>query len=342
LNKAQEKKIAEEFALRRHVKIDRAKIVMPGHEIKFHQATGKTRFPFWRRISSRMTANAQLPQQPADEIDLILLVERTLRFFRQFRWLYLSAAIIGLTAGWFVYNYLPTVYKSRMVAHSFLLTNQEQIKMIENWNELLAKKEYMELANATNSNPPIFRKVKKINADELQKVFTPTNPNGYYIEVTVTDNSVLDSLQGAIVSGIENSNFVSEKLASRRSNLKELITKTSAEIVKLDSTKQTLENIIEGKGRTNSSLIIEGASINKQLIEMNEKLLSFQDELKFTAAVQVLQGFSKFSQPSGPHLFPWLVFGLIFFMTLASVYAFFASIARRLRERRQFIARETI
>jgi len=270
-----------------------------------------------------------------DDIDLLSLIERLMLFFRRYRLVFIICIILGLASGFFMYRYLPTIYQSRMVVHSFLLTNQEQIKIIDNWNDLLAKKEYDELAVTLHCPKDILPRVKKISAEEIQKVFSTTNPNGFTIEVNVTDNTILDDLRKALVYGLENTEYVKERLATRRASLNELVDKTSTEIVKLDSTKKAIENIIEGKGKSSSSLIIEGATINRQLIDMNEKLLGYKDELKFTAAVQVYQGFSKFDKPIGPHLLSWLFIGLIVFVPLGFLFAFAGSIENRIKRRKE-------
>jgi hypothetical protein len=280
-----------------------------------------------------MTQDSRHINSSTDDIDLLLLIERSVSFFKKYKWIFLTSIIMGLAAGIFVYNYLPRTYKSKIVAHSFLLTNQEQIRIIENWNALLGKREYSELSAALNCPENLLQQVKKISADEIQKIFSTTNPNGFVIEVTVTDNAILDNLQKAIVYGLENSEYVKQRLDSRRAGLKELIDKTSTEIIKLDSTKKTVENIIEGKSKSSSSLIIEGATINKQLIEMNEKLLAYKDELKFTASVQVFQGFSKFKKPAGPHLIPWLIVGVLFFLASGFLYSLVSSINSKLKKR---------
>lgn len=280
-----------------------------------------------------MSAETKNTNATADDIDLLLLFERILIFLRKYKWIFLIASALGLVSGIFVYRALPTVYSSRLVAHSFLLTNQEHIKIIENWNDLLRKKEYSELSASLNCPETLLKKVKKIKADEIQKVFSTTNPNGFVIEVNVTDNGILNDLQKAIVYGLQNSQYVNQRLSSRRSNLEELIAKTTAEMGKLDSTKKTVEDIIEGKGRSSSPLIIGGATINNQLIDMNEKLLSYKDELKFIAAIQIFQGFSKFDKPTGPHLIPWLIIGLLFFLSLAFLSSFLHSIYGKFKER---------
>ncbi len=266
-----------------------------------------------------------------DDIDLFNLIDRALLFFRKYKWIFIIAVIAGLAAGFYFYKKIPTTYSSRMVVHSYLLTNPEEIQIINNWNQLMGKREYKILSEKWNCSEDFLRKVKSIKAKEIQQVFNPTNPHGFTIDVVVTDNSVLDSLQSGIIYGFENNEYIRERLAVKRAGFHELIEKTTAEIIRLDSTKKRMENIIQGKASSNSALIIDGSSINRQLIEMNEKLVNFKSDLQFTRGIYVLQSFSKFSQPSGPKLIPWLIMGLGTGLVLAYICALFISIREGLR-----------
>lgn len=264
--------------------------------------------------------SANISHTGPEDIDLFVLVERSITFFKKYLRVFLIAALLGLAAGLYFYNKIPRTYKSRMVVHSFILTNQEQIQIVKNWNELLTKNEYATLAGILNVPSPDLKKVKKIKAEEIQQVFSQQNPNGFTIDALVTDNAVLPILQKGLVYGFENSPYIKERLQVKRETLKDLAAKTTEEIKKLDSVKNSLEDIIGGKGHSSSSLIIDGSTINRQWVEMNEKLLAFKEGLQFANAVQVLQGFEAFRKPAGPHLLSWLIIGL--FTGLAGAYAY--------------------
>jgi hypothetical protein len=269
----------------------------------------------------------------SEDIDLLLLVERSIAFFRKYRWIFLGAVILGLAAGYFIYSRLPKVYKSRMILHSYTLSNQDYIQVIDNWNTLLKKGEYDLLSASFNLSPAILACVKEMKGNEIQKVFTANNPNGFYIDVTVTDNSILDSLQSGILKGVENVDYIKKQLQIKKDNLALLISEVQREITRLDSTKAKIESMLDNGGHA-SNLFIDISGLNKQLIELNEKWLYYQQDLKLTNAVQVLQGFSKFDKPAGPSLIVWLGLGLIFFLAIAYVYALYHSVSQKLRTRR--------
>lgn len=270
-----------------------------------------------------------------DDIDLIVLLERLLLFFKKYRWILLTAIVIGLLLGFLRYRSLSPVYQSRLILQSTILSNQNAIQIVTNWNALLKNREYTELATVLNCRTDLFPKVKEIKAQEIQKIFTPNNPNGFTVDARVTDISILDEVQKAIINGFSNSESVKERLAAKRNRLQALIAKTSDETERLDSAKKTITNILNGKNVGGGSLVIDPSGISRQLIEMNEKHLFYQEELKFATAVQVLQSFSKFNRPVGPGLFIWLFLGLATCLSIAFLYTIFSAVNQKLKKHGQ-------
>jgi len=287
-------------------------------------------YPFRRK----QTMSEEIKNQvtPSEDIDILLLIERVTLFFRKYKWVFIIAIIAGVATGISIYRSLPDVYKSRLIVHSFLLTNQEEIQIIETWNELLGKHEYAALAAIFNCQEKTVSPVKQIKGDEIQKVFSTNNPNGFLIEVTVTDISILDELQPAIVNGLENNDYVKERIALKKSTLVQAIEKTNRQIQNLDSIKKRVEDIINRNQNFPASSVTDITAINTQLLEMNDKLMGYKENLRFANSVQVLQGFSKFKQPVGPKLFVWLFLGLVPFLSLAYLYALIHSINEKLKK----------
>ena len=94
-----------------------------------------------------------------------------------------------------------------------------------------------------------------------------------------------------------------------------------------------------GKENSSSPLIVDGSSISRQLVDIHEKLLSYEEELRFTNAVQVLQSFGKFKHPAGPNLYKWLLLGLISGICVAYLIALFRSVNQKLKTRARLQAR---
>ena len=269
----------------------------------------------------------------SDDIDLLALLERMLLFFRRYRITFIIAAVLGIGLGITGYVLIPNTYKSRLIIQSAYLPNPEHIQIIDNWSMLLKRKQYNDLARILDCKQEVLHKLKKIKATEVQKVYSPNNPNGFYIDVDVTDVSILKDLQDALMYGLKNNEYVRQRVETRRNDLQQLIQQVSVEIVKLQSIKEEVENIIKGKAKSSSSLIVDGSSINRQLIEMNEKLLSYKQELKFADAAYVLQSFIPSEKPSDPNLIPLLALGLIFCLGVAYVITLFHSLNEGLKNR---------
>jgi len=269
----------------------------------------------------------------SDDIDLLTLVERTILFFKKYFWAFVLAAVLGVTLGIMSYRKIPVVYQSRLIAHSAVLTNQENIQIIDTWNSLLKKREYGEVAKAFNCPEQAIRKLKKIQGTEIQKVFAATNPNGFYIDVQVTDNSVLPTIQQGIIYGFENGDYVKERVNFKKTRLKEMIDNLHVEIARLDSTSKGLERMMTTHSTSSPGVIVDGSNISRQLIDLNEKLLFFEEELSFTSGIQVLQGFSKYSKPVSANLLVLIGLGLVLTFSIAYIVTLIHSVNERLKAR---------
>ena len=265
-----------------------------------------------------------------DDLDLIKLFERIFSFCRNYGRLIALFSIGGILTAFILYKFSPKIYASSLLLHSFTLSNTEHINIIENWNELLKNKEYTALGERLDVDPASLKNILKLKASEIQKLYIPNNPNGFLVEVLVKDNAVLDSLSEKIAKGLENNGYIKEKLTARRSNLMLLIDKVKIEVLKLDSTKKNIERNINSNSPHSSSYIIDVSAINSQMISLNEKLIGYQDELKFCNAVQILHKFEKFEKPAAPKLLKSLVLGFIGGFALGYMLAMYLYLRRRI------------
>ena len=270
-----------------------------------------------------------------DELDLIVVVEKMVAFFNRFFYILIIFPAIGIIAAFLLFLSTERKYTSELVLHSSILTNLENIEIIENWKTLLRKKEYKTLSGIWICNPDLVKKVEKLSAEEIQKLYVQENPHGFIVRVTVKDTSILDNLQQGIVYGLENTEYVKERLITKRANLVELIEKVKGEMAKLDSTKLAVENILNNKNKSSSSLFVDITSINSGIIDLNEKLLAYKEQLKFANATQVLQNFNKFSHPesrNGPLL---LFVGAIMGLVIGYLTSLIIAVRQKLIERRK-------
>lgn len=269
----------------------------------------------------------------SDEMDMVGLVEKVLFFLKRFWKPICLFVLLGLALALTSYFISPRQYASRMLLQSRVLTNKEYIEIIESWRELVKDREYGALASLTSSSESLLSKLKKIKADEIQKLYIQNNPNGFYIDVVVTDTSALPALEHAIVSGLENSIYVRERVESKKIWFNQMIGNIQQEIAKLESTKSVIDSMIRHKNNGASPLIVDISSLNTQWVGLNEKLLSFREELRFTRAVQVVQDFSGPGKPESPKLLKSIFFGLAGGGFVGYLVAIFLYISHRLQLR---------
>jgi len=271
----------------------------------------------------------------SDELDLIVLFEKLVLFLKRFAKVLICFTLIGIITGIALFLSAVRKYPSTLILHSSTLTNLENIQIIGSWKDLFKKQEHQVLSAILDCNPVTLKKIVSISAEEIQKLYVADNPHGFIVKVVVKDPSILDELQKGIIHGLENNEYIKERIAVKRSNLTQLIEKVTGEITKLDSTKLAVENIINNKKNNSSSLMVDVSSINSELINLNEKLLKYKEELKFANAVQLLQKFNKLRKPEsrkGPLL---LTVGAIAGFLLGYIVSLFMYVRKKLIERRK-------
>ncbi|MGZ5190498.1 MAG: hypothetical protein ACXWCZ_05725 [Flavisolibacter sp.] len=269
----------------------------------------------------------------SDELDLLHLIEKGSEFFKSFGRLIFLYTLIGLSIFLLFYFISPKKYNSRVIMHSKIVTNQEQIEIIETWKSLLKKGEKTLLASQMNIDINVIKKLKDIKAEEVQKLNSPDNPNGFMVDVLVTDTSIFDEIEKGILYGLQNNEYVSERVTTRKATLNQLIEKVKIEIARLDQTKVNVEKMLSSPGFNGSSMMIDVSGIHTQWVALNEKLHSFQDELKFANSVQVVKKFNKVTKPDEPKLVKSIVFGLFVGAFIGYIVALIIYIRRKIKSR---------
>ena len=278
--------------------------------------------------------NGKAQDIASDDIDLISIVERTFIFFRRYRTTFIIAVIAGIGLGCLRYYTSGKIYKSRLILHSSFLTNLEEIEIISYWNELLKRNEYAALAQSFNCNENVLQNVVSIEGSEILKNYSASNPNGFYIDARVRDNAALPGLQKALVYGLNNTEYVKQRLFLRKKDVETLIDKVTVEIQKLDSIKKNIEAVITSEEKNSTSFMLDIPGVNKEFIDMNEKLLSYREELQFSSSgIQVLQSFVPLNTPVSISLRVIILLGILFCLFIAFIFTIAHSVSERLKKR---------
>ena len=278
--------------------------------------------------------NGKAQNTASDDIDLINIVERAFLFFRRYRVTFIIAIVAGIALGCFRYYTSGKIYKSRLILHSSFLTNLEEIEIITYWNELLKRDEYKALGQSFNCDESLLHEVVSIEGSEILKNYSASNPNGFYIDARIKNNAILPGLQKALVYGLNNTEYVKQRLSLRKKDVETLIDKVTVEIQKLDSLKKSIETVITSKEKNATSFMFNIPGVNKEFIDMNEKLLNYREELQFSSSgIQVLQSFVPLNTPVSISLKVMILLGILFCLFITVISTIVHSVSQRLKIR---------
>ncbi|OQP47174.1 hypothetical protein A4H97_06610 [Niastella yeongjuensis] len=267
---------------------------------------------------------------PADELDLSALFKPATSFLRQYGKLLLLVALAGLLAGFVRFMKTPNLYTSSLVLQPTILTEPEQMAVINNWCELIQKKERPILAKQFNMDLTLLRKVERVTAEELQKSFAPKNFTAFTVNVVVRDTAVLQPLQKGILYALENSEYIKEKLASRRKILGAMTQTVEQEIARLNKLHGIIETSLRQPGNTGNRVLLNVSDISAQIAELQEKKFNYEEELSFLSAVNVLQNFYTPLNPTFPVLLKQLAVGLFGGLFLGMCISFYLHYRRKM------------
>ena len=227
------------------------------------------------------------------------MLRNGISFVRTFRVILITSITAGFLVGFYLYISTPKQFSTSLIARPWflnqtgLLSNQEEIQIIEAWKDLLSRGDKLELAKTLNCDVPTIRQLKSISGEEILRTYVPNNPNGFLVNVTVTDTSVLQTLQEGIVYGLNNSPYTKEKIEIRKRRDIDLIGELKKEIARLDLTRNSIDSMVKNNNSRASFLLVDISRLNAEWIELNEKMLGYQEDLKFLSGVQVLENFSR-------------------------------------------------
>jgi hypothetical protein len=272
----------------------------------------------------------KLVSTPTDELDISALFQQATSFLRQYGKLLLVVASVGLVAGFVRYWKTPNLYTSSIVLQPTILTEPEQIAVIDNWCALIQKKERPILAKQFNVDVSLLRKVESITADELQKIYAPRNFTAFTVNVVVRDTAILQPLQKGMIYALENSEYIKDKLVSRKKILGSMIQTVQQEMTRLNNLQQIVETSFQQPASTGGRIVLNVSDISAQIADLQEKKLNYEEELSFISAVNVLQNFYTPLNPTFPVLLKQLTLGLCGGLFLGMLISFYLHYRRKM------------
>jgi hypothetical protein len=274
----------------------------------------------------------KLVQHPADELDVVALLKNAFAFFSHYGKLLFIVAFAGMLAGGIRFYTTPNLYSSSLVLKPTLLSDPEQLELINSWSVLLKKRELPVLAREFHVDESLLKKVISIKTEELQKSVSLNNFTAFTLTVLVTDTAILQPLQKGIMYALDNSGYVKDKLETRKNILRTMIQTVQQEMTRLTSMQAAVESSLQQNNTGGSRFLVSVSDISNQLANLQEKKLNYEENLSFTSAVYVLQNFYTPSKPAHPQLIKLLVIGFGGGLFLGCAIACYLYLKRKLAQ----------
>jgi hypothetical protein len=247
-----------------------------------------------------------------DEIDLVGLFIRSVRFFYNNRHIFLFCTILAAcgTAGYMYFK--PKVYQSRFTAECMSIPDSRTIELINDLEGLRINKDWNLLGNKLGMKPDRAKLIKKIEplstitidkeAKGVDDYLLSTAETSYKFSIIalVKNNSVLPELQKGIIKYLSANEYSSLRVNRFIENRKSLLSYVNYELKKLDSLNSLYADKIVHS--SSSTSLTSPGDFKATVISLQEKKLAIEDELKFAAPVRVIQGFTAFKNPVEPIL----------------------------------------
>ena len=244
-----------------------------------------------------MAENIRQPQHNSEEIDLLVVVERAFAFLTRYKKILVIFTLIGGILGVVLNKVKQKSFESTLILHSQLLSDAEEIAIVTHWNEMLQEEDVSVLKKLMHCDDSLLDQIRTLSAATIQNL-----PGGsaFTIDVTVKKPDILPDLQTALVFGLQNSDYVREKVAIRKTNLLDMIATLNKEIGRIDSF-DSYSSYRSGP-KPGGTTVLNLSDTNSRRVILQQRLNDSRDALKFINPIQVLQDFPINEKPRGMRL----------------------------------------
>lgn len=274
---------------------------------------------------------SDIPRQPvnSDEIDLIELTIKIAKFFKKQRWVFIIFILMGVSIGLLYHFTKPSVYQSKMILQSDILTESYSNRVTESFSSLIKEKNWKMLASRLSMTEADAASIKKIeiifikNEDAKegiarQGVIYKNTNNNIIVNAEVYNTEITAKLQDGIVSFLQNIDFVKIRVKQRQIYYSNLVAKIKEEINSLDSLK---DKLFQGKpvyAKGAEIMVVDPSKIHTEIIDLTKQKLEYENSLELVESIQVVEGFAVFNRVTTPRLSVVLIAGVVggFFLGL--------------------------
>lgn len=244
--------------------------------------------------------------------------------------------LIGLLAGYMYHLFSPAYYKAEMIVQHNELTTKTYDQIIGGLNNLISSESYSGLAAELKIPEQSARKISlietvSINNEPLTKDTSTKKIRSFKIGVLLSDNTIIDTLQSALVKYINNTPFLRNLKEGQKKIYNERLSIIEKELKRLDTLKEKYNRYLL-TSKTSITFYnneFDPAGIYDQSIKLSDQkeaiLRWLNDE---SEAVSVIDGFKTPFTPQSQKLRDIMLSGLLSGLLIGLLITFFLALKK--------------
>ncbi|MCS6822185.1 MAG: hypothetical protein NZ551_09995 [Microscillaceae bacterium] len=229
-----------------------------------------------------------------DEINLLQLIAYLIRVVRKNLVVLFILIALGILTSWLYFQLATPLYKVRMIANSNF-TDDKEVKAIATQLDEISKEEnYDILAQKLQIKRKEAEKIKGFNAYGITgEDYNPNLPDKkdsvFVIEVMISDNQLIETLNQAIPNYIKNLPVIQKKYQMTRQADEKILAQVRQDIAHMDTLKRQINKLLSQN--IVNALSMEAGGLYQQSILATEKEALITKRLAFDA-INVVEKFA--------------------------------------------------
>ena len=222
-------------------------------------------------------------------------------------------SFLGIAIGTGLTYIMQPVFTASLTLSSNILNNQYcndiinalELTIKDDAPELLAKELKIEIGSAKEIKKIEFLNYNEKLAKKYEDKDTIVLGLPFKIKVYVTNTSVFDTLQKALIYYLENNEYSLKRRELNKENLKLMQQKLITEIRQLDSLKFIVASNLQPRGNSSGFVFgqpLDPVNIYKEGINLFQENLTINSGLILSENIQVIQYFTPRKKPDSPRL----------------------------------------
>lgn len=254
-----------------------------------------------------------LSEQVAEGSGFINAMMSSVRKFIRKQFLYfLIYAVAGAAISAGLWSFQPKVYFAEMTVSYVHYEKKIYADMLAKLNDLVKSKSYVSLSQQLKLPLESVKMISSITGYNIRHEplvnDLSTEKIPFYVEVSVQEIDILPELQASLVSYMNGTEFIQERLAYMQKKNDEELAFLTKRLASVDSLSNVLNTKSDGLSEEEAVTRME---LLQETLSIYDRMQNVKGSLAFNKNIEVLDGFVSSEKPSGKPVTAWLLYGLL-------------------------------